>query len=304
MNLLEEIQTAAVDAGSDLSTILRKCKLLVARLGSQPLEDWLLWESNGYSNSAAVPEYRAWSLQVKGHFFGPYGSRFENAPIPMVCIPKDVRKSYREYKCRQSIASVESILASGTDRMIQISTGNLALSLGMNVYKGQNCVQAWAEFGRAHLVEVTNAVRNRILDFVIAVWKEAPHAGEPANVQGANSIEVQRVTQIFNTTVYGGSANLVGTATSSSIEFNIFAGNIAALRSVLESNGVDAADLRALEIALVEEPRVVPGGGYGPKVAEWVSKMMGKATSGAWNVGLGAAGSLLASALAKYYGIG
>ena len=48
MSLLEDIQSAAVDSNSDLGTILRKCKLLAARLGSKTLENWLIYESNGY----------------------------------------------------------------------------------------------------------------------------------------------------------------------------------------------------------------------------------------------------------------
>lgn len=47
MTLLEDIQQSAVDSKSNLGELLRKCKLLAARLGSQPLEDWLIWESNG-----------------------------------------------------------------------------------------------------------------------------------------------------------------------------------------------------------------------------------------------------------------
>lgn len=71
MTLLEDIQNSAVDANSDLGTLLRKCKLLAARLGSQPLEDWLIWESNGYPDDVPVPDYRIWSLEVKGDFVDP-----------------------------------------------------------------------------------------------------------------------------------------------------------------------------------------------------------------------------------------
>lgn len=62
MTLLEDIQNAAIDAKSDLGTLLRKCKLLAARLGSQQLEDWVLWESNGYPADVNVPDYRIWPL--------------------------------------------------------------------------------------------------------------------------------------------------------------------------------------------------------------------------------------------------
>jgi len=110
MTLLEEIQSALVDQNSDLGTILRKCKLLAARLGSQALENWLIYESNGYPEEIEVPDYRIWALTVKGHFFGPYGSGLKNAPIPSMCIPQSIRDDYLKYKCRQSIASLEAML--------------------------------------------------------------------------------------------------------------------------------------------------------------------------------------------------
>jgi len=61
MSLLEEIQNEAVDKNSDLGTILRKCKVLAASLGSEPLENWLIWESNGYPDNVQVPDYRAYA---------------------------------------------------------------------------------------------------------------------------------------------------------------------------------------------------------------------------------------------------
>lgn len=303
MTLLEEIQTAAVDASSDLSTLLRKCKLLAARLRSQQLEDWVLWESNGYPDDIDVPLYRSWPLQVKGHFFGAYGSGIENAPIPHACLPESARKHYADYKCRQSIATIESTLKVGGNQTVRVGTGDLALVLGQNVYEHQNCVQAWAEFPAGQLVEVTNAVRNRILDFTLAVWKEAPDAGELGSVTPPELGE-QRMTQIFHTTVYGGSANLVGSATSSSISFNIGVSDFAALEQALSANGLSQYSIQELKVALDQEPEVKPDKSLGPKVSAWIAKMVGNAASGGWNIGIGAAGNLLATLVGKYYGLG
>ena len=222
MTLLQEIQNAAVDSETSLATLLRKCKLLAARLESRKLEDWVAWESNGYPKDITVPEYRVWQLKVKGHFAGPFGSGIRNASIPLSLIPEKGRKHYQHYECRQSIASIEAILAheeqSGT---VYIDTGDLARALGTNVYEHQNCLEAWAEFSANHFVEVVNSVRNRILDFSLAIWKEAPTAGETEQSPGEQKLKTKKVTQIFNTTVYGGSANLVGTATESKVVFNI-----------------------------------------------------------------------------------
>lgn len=303
MTLLEEIQTAAVDPNSDLSTLLRKCKLLAARLGSRPLEEWVIWESNGYPDPIEVPSYRIWPLEVKGHFFGAFGSGLENAPIPTACLPDSARKHYTHYECRQSIASIEAILSSGKGQTIRVNTGDLALSLGRNVYENQNCVQAWAQFGTGQLVELTNAVRNRILDFTLALWKQAPDAGDLGQ-HSTPPLETKFVTQIFNTTVYGGSANLVGTANASSVEFNIGMKDFVALADALSKSGVLEADISDLQVALREEPEAPTSKNFGPKVSGWIAKMIGSAASGAWGISLGAAGNLLATLIGKYYGIG
>jgi len=55
MTLMDQIQQEAVDSKSDLGALLRKCKVLAARLGSRPLEDWLVRESDGYPQDTEVP---------------------------------------------------------------------------------------------------------------------------------------------------------------------------------------------------------------------------------------------------------
>jgi len=302
MALIKEIQNEAIDSKSDLGALLRKCKLLAARLGSSPLEDWLLWESNGYPDGVEVPNYRIWPLELKGHFAGPFGSGIRNAPIPLFCLPQEVRDAYQNYKCRQSIASIETMLKKANKGMLQVSTGDLAIALGAEVYHSQNCVQAWAEFGVNNLIELLNAVRNRLLDFALAVWKEAPTAGEgSSNI--SPDIEPGRVTQIFNTTVYGGAANLVGSATNSPISFILSKNDLAALEKVLRDSGVQDKDIEELHATIKTEKRPQKGQGFGPGVSSWIANMMKKAAEGSWPVGLKAAGNLIEKAIANYYGI-
>jgi AbiTii len=302
MTLLEDIQNAAIDSQSDLGTLLRKCKLLAARLGSQPLEEFLLWESNGYPDDVKVPDYRIWSLEVKGHFAGPFQSGLRNAPVPLPCLPEKGRESYERYKCRYSIASIEAILEKCKTGNVQVSTGDLSLVLGTNVYEHQNCIQAWAEFGTSHLVELLNVVRNRILDFALALWKEAPMAGD-AYDGVTKLVESKRVRQIFNTKIYSGSANILGTVDSSINEINVGINDLLSVERVLKEKGVSEQDLVELRTAVDIEGQLKVNNGFGPKISSWIAKMMGKAADGSWNIGLGAAGNLLSQVIAKYYGL-
>lgn len=302
MTLLEDIQNSAVDAKSDLGTLLRKCKLLAARLGSQPLEDWLVRESNGYPDNIEVPEYRVWSLQVKGHFTGSFGSAIQNAPIPLICIPEKARKSYERYECRQSVSNVETTLATTKAGMLQVSTQDLAVALGTKVYQDYSCLQAWAEFSTTHFVELVNTVRNRILDFSLALWKEEPLAGETKGAP-AQGLGASKVTQIFNTTVYGGAANLVGSVHNSSVSFHVLTNDFASLEKVLRDNGITTDDITGLHTAIDSDQPPSSPQSFGPRVSSWIAAMAGKAANGTWKIGLGVAGSLLEKAIAKYYGL-
>ena len=193
------------------------------------------------------------------------------------------------------------MLAGTNGGTLYVSTGELAFMLGTKVYEHQNCIEAWAEFGANQLVEVANAVRNRILDFSLAVWKEEPKAGE-LNVPSEHKLEANKVTQIFNTTIYGGSANLIGTANGSTVIFNITAGDFGALEKALSEQGVVKSDIAALKDALIAEPKMKTDGSFGSKVSAWIANMIKKAAEGAWKVGVAAAGDLLSHAISKYYG--
>jgi hypothetical protein len=304
VSLLEEIQIAAVDGSTDLGTVLRKCKVLATRLGSQLLQDWLLWESNGYPDDVHVPEYRIWPLQLKGHFAGYFGSGIQNAPIPLAVIPVRVRPKYERYECRQSISSIEATLSAGKPGRgtITVSTGDLSLALGQDVYENYNCVQAWGEFSVGHLFELLNVVRNRILDFALAIWKESPSAGD-VNPDAGGRIEPSHVTQIFQTTVYGGSATLVGSAPNSQIGMVVATGDFSSLREFLLREGVSDEDVTSLRAALESDIRPRSGGKLGPRVSSWIGGMVKKAAEGLWNAGVDAAGKVLAEAVMNYYGL-
>jgi hypothetical protein len=79
MSLLREIQEAAIDAKLPLATLLRKCKVLGARLGNGEFKEWVENELNGYTSTDDLPEYRV--LLVNSSRRGQY-------PWPLVAWPR------------------------------------------------------------------------------------------------------------------------------------------------------------------------------------------------------------------------
>jgi hypothetical protein len=294
MSLITDIQKAAVEKDTDVATLLRKCKLLAARLGSVPLEDWVLHESNGYPDEVPVPAYRKWGTRVVGHFIDEIGQRIHNVTVPPHAIPESLRDYYTQFEYRRSVATAEYALAHACDGMQTLSTGNLRSMLHGKLYEGFQCHEANAQFSNQNLVAMLDAVRNRILDFALALGKIAPDAGEDHT-----QVEAQRVTQIFNTTIHG-SVGVVGNVSNSAI--NVTANDWASLAQFLASRGVAQTEIDELHDAVTTEPKA-DGNGLGPCVSKWIGKMVSKAADGSWQIGLGAAGNLLAQALTAYYGL-
>lgn len=58
MGLLRDIQDAAADSKASLPDLLRKRKLLAARLKHAELDTWVSHELNGYPNDDMLPSYR------------------------------------------------------------------------------------------------------------------------------------------------------------------------------------------------------------------------------------------------------
>ena len=114
------------------------------------------------------------------------------------------------------------------------------------------CLECWADLDTTNLVELLNTVRDRILDFSLAVWKEHPNAGE-MNSNAPDPLARIKITQIFNMTSMVGLANFVGTANNSSLAFSSVSNDFESVRRVLQNNGVSEQDIKELEKALAED---------------------------------------------------
>jgi hypothetical protein len=76
--------------------VLRKCKVLAARLTNEPFEVWVERELNGFKGEDPLPDYRIVAAESKGHFLGRAGSGgIKNANIPPMCIPEHLRDQVR-----------------------------------------------------------------------------------------------------------------------------------------------------------------------------------------------------------------
>ncbi|EGQ7821228.1 hypothetical protein DC894_RS23310 [Vibrio parahaemolyticus] len=212
MSLLREIQDAAINSEVELATLLRKCKVLAARLGNDEFKSWVDNELDGYKSADGLPDYRILTVNSKGHFAGAFGSGLNNADIPLSCIPEEFRENLEKSYMRGAVASLETLVSKSTSGTASEPWNpDLVAFVGQDIYQGMNCLQAWKVIPLTSIVAALDAVRNRILSFVLEIESEAPDAGEAA--LHTNPLPQEKVHQIFNTYITG---NVQNVATGSS----------------------------------------------------------------------------------------
>jgi hypothetical protein len=204
VSILHEIQAAVLDEKVELASVLLKLRFLASRLGSEPLEDWVKYETEGYPKDVEVPEYRRLSIQYRGTWSGPFGSGIQNAPIPPYLIEKYASKAWTEMQMRESVAAVDD-LASKTEGSIGIDASNLILALQGKVYQDWACTSVTGELSLVAVKEIRQAVRSRVLELTLELEKRVPDAIKVTLEQSMPEGEESReaVTQAFERTVYG-----------------------------------------------------------------------------------------------------
>lgn len=304
MSLLREIQNAAIDGSTDLETLLRKCRVLAARLKNEQFKNWVQSELDGYPSGAELPDYRKFHCQCFGHFSGPFQSGIKNAPIPEMCIPKEFREALTHKKMWEGVGPIKNLIDDNEDSTLRMQWPADAYALfGQEIYERMNLVQAWMLLSKSALVGILSTVRNRILNFVIEIEATNPDAGEAA--PGSTPVPKEKVSQIFNTYIYGTVGNVAsGQDIQQTATVNIQQGDFRSLAAFLQEKGVEKAEVLALKQAVEADPKPSPTDkGFGKKVSAWTGKMLQKSAEGTWKMGTTIAANLLTSAIKSYYGI-
>jgi hypothetical protein len=201
MTLLREIQAAATESKVDISTVLRKAKILAARLQNAEFGNWVDRELNGYSDHSTLPPYRVVPVEVRGHI-SRSGLHWNDAPIMTASLPEKLRTWGEVCYLSQPIAAIAS-LAAGAQQGVQLQVPwpqELAIRFGAQGYNGFECLGAWQVVSPHALIGVVDTVRNRILDFALKIEAENPEAGEAS--PDTEPVPRERVQTIFQNTFY------------------------------------------------------------------------------------------------------
>ncbi len=216
MSLLREIQEGAIDGRSDLPTILRKAKLLAARIKYGPLAAWVDLELGGYRAEASVPSYR----KYKGTFVGEFLSQFAQARgvdvDPGHFPDPELARRLLQLTNYQSIGELAELLAGGGQSFYMSVPAGLGALLNGRVYTHMPCVGLKIQISRCQIAQVFESVRNALLAFTIELENIFP---ELATTDSASiDAKVDQVNQAFHIHIEGsGNAINVGSPSTAQV---------------------------------------------------------------------------------------
>ncbi len=160
-SLVQELEQEAYDSKASLSNMLRKAKAIAVKLQLKQPIAWVEAELNGYETDE-VPNYRKISGRVKAR--NPYVGL-----IPMICPDRELERLISEHWIREPISSIEHTLATAKEPMLPI-TGEKAKFLAQ--HSDTPDFPMFLFFAPSSLVSILDAVRNRILDWSLALQSD------------------------------------------------------------------------------------------------------------------------------------
>lgn len=302
MTLLGDLIDGA--SGDDpVTSLLRRVKVVAARAEVPALDSWVEHELDGYPADAELPEYRGpFAVEVLGNFSGYFGAALRNAPIPSIAFAKEYRGGQLfNIAFVQPIAQLEELARPQGDEGLQaawpansVAMVNMMMKRGeLLLYEDMGLQQAWQVISRGQLVSIVDAVRNRILDLALTIEKTHPETGQA----GAPPLPAEQMQHIV-THIYGDSTNVAVASTGFSQALNVEVGDKDALAQFLLSLGIPPREIDDLHAAIEEDGEVT--GALGPATTGWLGSLMAKATQ----LGIGAAGGVIADAISRFLGIG
>ena len=301
MRLLRELRDSVTNSTVEISTVLRKAKVLAVTLENQEFRDWVSHELGGYPDKVTIPEYREIPSPLLGDFMGPF-HRVTGYLLPISQMPDFMRKSALSFPIPNSIKEIESMALSGGDDLRHPWPTEAVMLLGSKIRLTGNysLVEVYQPISRAQLEKIIDAVRNRLLDFLLALQEINPHTLESEDA--LRELPKEAVNQVFHLSVHGDHNILAaGSGFSQTVTQTIPQNDKGALLRHLREAGVSEEDLKGLESALKADGARAKGD-FGDRVKAWMGSVMVKAIDGSWKIAVAAAPEVLTKALSAYYG--
>ncbi len=295
-SIVLQLQTECLDNNVAVSALLRKALVVSTKLKITDFREWCQLETNGYIDLVTTPEYRKIYGEIKAH--NPY-----HGWQPVLFEDSDTPKLLGERKLIEPISQLEDLLHSKktTNSLIGMPIPPEILYKIFDRHYLESGIIPKVVINPSDLVRILDIVRNTILEWTLKLEQDGI-LGEEMTFTPQEQEKAMLNPNIRITNFQGILGNVNQSSVMQDLSMTVKADNLDSLCSFLTDQGIEQDDLNNLRDALSIDRRPTVPGTFGEKVSAWIARMVGKAASGAWKISIGAAGSLLAKAIAQYYG--
>lgn len=295
-SVIHELQYLAADSNSDILGLLRKALIASTKLETIKFTNWIKSELNGYQLKAKLPAYRIVksTLMTQTPYTGLIDVRFDNRKLEDLFTRTEIHDPISSL-----IGSTESKDKDGGILALPFNNDehNILYSI---IDKSIPRHPIYRVIASSDVANIIDNIRTTTLEWALKLESEGI-LGNGISFS-AKEKEIAKMSNIHIQNFQG----ILGDISQSNItqELNIsIANNKEKLFKTLKSNGLSEEDISALDEALNSDPTPKDASQLGENIKNWIKAMMSKSIDGSWNISLAAAGNLLSSAIATYYGL-
>ncbi|MDD5014138.1 MAG: hypothetical protein PHW73_03415 [Atribacterota bacterium] len=155
---------------------------------------------------------------------------------------------------------------------------------------------------RSSMSKILDAVRNIILRWSLKLEGEGI-LGEEMSFTEDEKGKAQYNQDIKIDNFSGIIGNVFEEEITQKVNISVKSNDLESLLKYLKSKGISNEDLEGLKQSINIDPTPKQKDKLGGNVSKWIGKMIEKASSGAWNIGLSIAANILTNAIYNYYGL-
>lgn len=292
-SIVLQLQDLAADPNSNVEELLNKALLVARKLKIKKFRAWCEQELEGY-NRDDLPEYRKFRGQLK--VFNPYHG------LQPFIISDELDEVVTAINLSISVGEINNLLQRGSDSFENVISNDAKHKL-MSLQSGFAQLEPRVIFERSQLLGIPTKLRNIILNWSLQL-EEDGILGKGLKFSEKEKEAAMSVNHFNIQNMQGVAGNVTGGTINQNNQMNIQKMDFDSLAKHLSENKVNFSDIQALQEAIELDPTPTEPNKLGSNVSSWIGNMIGKAANGSWDVSIAVAGTLLAEAITKFYGLG
>lgn len=292
-SIVIELQRLSTDDNIAITALLRKALIVASKLNLSDFKKWIENELGGYEEVKDIPAYRRVSGEIK--CWNPYNG------IWMPLIGKGVPKELTSRAIGQSISEIEDIYNDKRQNgFLQVPFSQEQAAILIEAFDMPTLPTLI--ISGSFIAGIIDSVRNIILKWSLKLETEGI-LGEDMSFSGEEKKKATNNPEIRIKNFQGILGSVVNSSITQDMHLDVRKDDLSSLLKYLSSQGIEEEELTELGKAIQADPKPKSKDNLGRQVSAWIGKMVQKAASGVWKIGLTAAGNILAKAICAYYGI-